>query len=60
MKRNHGYLPLECEIRDDRGNVTGYRRVHVRLFNGYDTIRAGADRGAAGVLQRHRAGSRLA
>lgn len=43
MKRNHGYIPPECEIRDVNGILTGYSRVHVRLFNGYDTRRAGAD-----------------
>lgn len=37
MPRNLGKLPGEAVIRDDDGQVTGYRQVRVRLFNGYDT-----------------------
>lgn len=39
--RNEGRLPPETEIRDDAGRVTGHRSVHVRLFGGFDTRRAG-------------------
>lgn len=42
MPRNPGHLPDECVITDDLGNVTGYRAVHVWLFSGYDTQKAGA------------------
>lgn len=41
MPRNEGHLPPECEIRDEHGNVTGYRAVHVVLFGGLDTRKAG-------------------
>ena len=41
MRRNEGRIPPECEIRDEHGNVTGYRAVHVVLFGGLDTRKAG-------------------
>lgn len=41
MPPNPGRLPPECEIRDEHGNVTGYRAVHVVLFNGFSTSKAG-------------------
>lgn len=41
MKRNEGRIPPECEIRDDAGNVTDWRNVHVRCFGGYDSRKAG-------------------
>lgn len=34
MPLNPGHLPEECIIRDDDGEVTGYRQVMVTLFNG--------------------------
>lgn len=34
---NQGSLPDECLIRDEQGEVTGHRTVHVRLFGGIDT-----------------------
>lgn len=40
MPPNPGRLPPECEIRDEHGNVTGYRAVHVVLFGGLDTRKA--------------------
>lgn len=39
--RNPGHLPEECEIRGDDGDITGWRSVHVRLFGGYDSRKAG-------------------
>lgn len=42
MRPNPGHLPDECIIFDDDGNVAGWRAVHVRLRNGYDTRKAGA------------------
>lgn len=41
LQRNTGRLPPECEIRDDAGNVTGYRAVHVKFFNGWSSREAG-------------------
>ena len=38
---NTGALPEACLIRDEDGNVTGYHAVHVRLFGGFDTRKAG-------------------
>ena len=38
---NLGRIPPECEILDEQGNVTGYRAVHVVLFNGFSTSKAG-------------------
>lgn len=38
---NPGHVPPECEILDDDGNVTGHRKVHVRLFGGWDSRKAG-------------------
>jgi hypothetical protein len=38
---NPGHLPPECEILDEAGEVAGYRSVHVRLFNGWDSKKAG-------------------
>lgn len=40
-QRNPGRLPPECVIRDDDGNATGFRAVHVRLFGGYDSRKRG-------------------
>lgn len=39
---NAGSLPSACVIADDQGNVTSYRKVHVRLRQGYDTRKVGA------------------
>lgn len=41
MPQNPGHLPPECEVRDEDGNVTGYRAVHVRCFGGFDSRKAG-------------------
>ncbi len=41
MPQNEGRLPPECEVRDEHGNVTGYRAVHVVLFNGLSTRKLG-------------------
>lgn len=38
---NLGHVPPECEVLDEDGNVTGYRNVHVRLFGGFDSKKAG-------------------
>jgi hypothetical protein len=38
---NPGRLPPQCEIRDQFGEVTGWRSVHVRLFGGHDTAKLG-------------------
>lgn len=39
---NPGRLPADCVVRDaEAGEITGYRKVHVRLFNGIDTRRRG-------------------
>lgn len=38
---NLGRIPTECEIRGDDGDIIGHRHVHVRLFGGFDTKRAG-------------------
>lgn len=40
---NPGHLPPECEIRDEQGNITGYRKCHVRLRGGFDSQKAGHD-----------------
>ena len=40
MPRNPGHLPDECVAVDEDGNST-FRPVHVRLFGGYDSARAG-------------------
>lgn len=39
---NPGHLPDECVILDEDGQVTGFRKCHVRLRNGYDSCAAGA------------------
>lgn len=39
---NTGTLPEACAITDENGNVTGWRNVHVQLFGGYDSKKAGA------------------
>jgi len=36
-KPNPGRVPDDCVVRDDAGAVTGFRSVHVRLFNGIDS-----------------------
>lgn len=38
---NPGRLPEACLLRDDSGNVVGFRAVHVRLRCGYDSKAAG-------------------
>ena len=38
---NPGKLPDECVVEDENGNVT-HRAVHVRLFGGWDSRKAGA------------------
>lgn len=40
---NAGSLPSACVIVDDQGNVTSYRKIHVRCFGGYDSRKAGHD-----------------
>lgn len=45
---NDGHIPSECIIRDEAGDITGYRKVHVRLFGGFDTRKAGNDPWPAG------------
>ena len=35
--RNTGECPAPAKVLDERGNVTGYANVHVRLRNGYDS-----------------------
>jgi hypothetical protein len=39
---NSGELPDDCLVHDENGNVIGHRAVHVRLFGGYDSQKAGA------------------
>lgn len=42
MPLNQGRIPPECEIRDpETGDITGHRAVHVVLFGGYDSKKAG-------------------
>lgn len=36
-KLNPGRIPRECEIRSEDGGITGFRNVHVILFNKHDT-----------------------
>lgn len=48
MQPNHGHLPSECIVRDERGEIAGYRSVHVQLFGGFDTRKAGHDPWPAG------------
>lgn len=43
MIANPGYLPPECEICNETGEVVGYHRVHIRLFGGFDSRHAGHD-----------------
>ena len=38
---NPGRLPADCELLDEHGELAGYRPVHVRLFCGWDSQRAG-------------------
>jgi hypothetical protein len=38
FRPNRGECPPECIVRDDDGNITGFRRVHVRLRGGYTTV----------------------
>lgn len=45
---NAGKLPAACRIVDDQGEVTGYRKCHVRLFGGWDSRVAGHDPWPAG------------
>jgi hypothetical protein len=40
---NPGRIPAECQICDEAGEVTGWRRVHIRLFGGWDSRKAGHD-----------------
>ena len=46
--RNPGRIPPECEIRDEQGNITGWRKVHVRTFGGWDSRKAGHEPWPAG------------
>lgn len=41
MPQNPGRLPPECVLESEAGVIT-YRNVHVRLFGGYDSKKAGA------------------
>lgn len=43
LQPNPGSLPRDCIILDEEGNVTGFRKVHVVLFNGHSTRAAGQD-----------------
>lgn len=45
---NEGRLPDACLILDEQGEVTGYRKVHVRLHGGWDSKAAGHDPWPAG------------
>jgi hypothetical protein len=38
---NPGHLPPECVIEDEDGTIR-HRAVHVRLFGGWDSKKAGA------------------
>lgn len=40
-KANEGRCPYEAEIRDEGGGIAGHRAVHVRLFGGWDSKKAG-------------------
>lgn len=42
MRLNRGRVPAEAEIRDEEGELVGHRSVHVVLFNGWSTAKAGA------------------
>ncbi len=46
---NLGHVPDECLIRDEDGNVTGFRAVHVRLFGSPERNLKGFDSKAAGL-----------
>lgn len=37
FKPNPGHLPFDCTIFDEEGQEAGFRRVHVILFNGWDS-----------------------
>lgn len=39
---NPGHLPFDCTIFNEEGQEVGFRSVHVRLFNGWDSKKAGA------------------
>lgn len=41
MPRNEGRIPDACIIRDEHGEFAGFRSVHVTLFGGFSTKRAG-------------------
>lgn len=47
-KPNAGKLPAACRIVDDQGEVTGYRKVHVRLHGGWCSRAAGHEPWPAG------------
>lgn len=37
VQDNPGHLPEDCEILDENGQNIGWKMVHVRLFNGWDS-----------------------
>lgn len=37
LQPNPGYLPDDCIIRNEAGDVVDHRRVRAVLFGGYDT-----------------------
>ena len=39
---NPGHLPFDCTVFNEDGQETGFRQVHVRLFNGWDSKKVGA------------------
>lgn len=43
LQPNPGSLPRDCIVLDEEGNVIGFRKVHVVLFNGHSTRAAGQD-----------------
>ena len=47
-QRNPGHLPEDCIIRDEDGEIAGYRAVNVVLFNGWSNTKAGSPPWPAG------------
>ncbi len=47
-KQNPGRIPRDALVLDEDGNVIGFRKVHVRLFNDYDSRAEGDDPWPAG------------
>lgn len=45
---NDGLCPATCLIIDDEGEIAGFKRVHVRLFGGFDSRKAGHEPWPAG------------